>query len=193
LVATVRLDDLADWHRRGVFVFVAYMITLAILISILLLECVPMLFVVSEINAGIQSIFRLAWLVLPFFLLFFPTYDRALRETFPIGFFRGITIALMTALLALSSVLITYELKIEYPITLIASLLALSAFLFLVSWLITPGTASGLGALLEKSVLNIGTPFESWLSSLAQIAGQRQLHNEFLDAALDTLEVEKKQ
>lgn len=127
----------------------------------------------------------------PFFLLFFPTYDRALRETFPTDFFRGTTIALMIALHVLSSVLITYELKTEYPIALIASLLALNAFLFLVSWSITRGTASGLGALREKHVLNIGTPFESWLPSLAQIARQRQLDNEFLEAALDEFEVEE--
>jgi signal transduction histidine kinase len=166
---------------------IAYMITSIFLISILLIECTPNLFAVGELNTAIVYSFQLAWLALPFSLLLFPTYNLALRETFPIDFFRGITIALMTALLALSSVLMTYELQIEYPIALIASLLVLSGFLFLISWLITPGTGSGLGALWEKSVLNIGTPFESWLSSLAGLAGRRQEHREFLDAALDEL------
>jgi signal transduction histidine kinase len=166
---------------------IAYMITLTILISLLLIECTPKLFAVGEINNAVIYSFRLAWTVLPFSLLVFPTYDVALRETFPVDFFRGITIALMTALLALSSVLMTYELRIEYPIALIASLLVLSAFLILISWMITPGTGSGLGALWEKSVLNIGTPFENWLSSLAQLAGQGHGRREFLDAALDEL------
>ncbi|MDA0823693.1 MAG: hypothetical protein O3C28_14940 [Proteobacteria bacterium] len=166
---------------------IAYMITSTFLISILLIECTPNLFAVGELNTAIVYSFRLAWLALPFSLLLFPTYNLALRETFPIDFFRGITIALMTALLALSSVLMTYELQIEYSIALIASLLVLSAFLFLISWLITPGTGSGLGVLWEKSVLNIGTPFESWLSSLAELAGRRQEYREFLDAALDEL------
>jgi signal transduction histidine kinase len=163
------------------------MITLAFLISVLLIECVPMLFEVGELNNAIIYSFRLAWIALPFLLLLFPTYVAAQRETFPIDFFRGITIALMTALLAVSSVLMTYELEIEYPISLIAGLLVLSAFLVLISWLITPGTGSGLGALWEKSVLNIGTPFESWLSSLAQLAGRRQQPTEFLDAAIEEL------
>jgi Histidine kinase-, DNA gyrase B-, and HSP90-like ATPase len=165
----------------------AYMITLTFLISVLLIECVPMIFDVGKLNNAVLVSFRLAWTALPLLLLLFPTYNVAQRETFPIDFFRGITIALMTALLAVSSVLMTYELRIEYPVTLIAGLLVLSSFLFLVSWLITPGTGSGLGALWEKSVLNIGTPFESWLSSLAQLAGRRQQPREFLDAAIEEL------
>jgi len=165
----------------------AYMITLTFLISVLLIECVPELFDVGELNNAVLYSFRIAWIGLPFLLLLFPTYNAAQRETFPIDFFRGITIALMTALLAVSSVLMTHELGIEYPITLIAGLLVLSAFLFLISWLIMPGTGSGLGALWEKSFLNIGTPFESWLSSLAQLAQRRQQPREFLDAALEEL------
>ena len=165
----------------------AYMITLTFLISVLLIECVPMIFEIGELNNAVLYFFRLAWTALPFFLFLFPTSTAAQQETFPIDFFRGITIALMTALLALSSVLMTYELKVEYPIALVVSLLILSSFLVLISWLITPGTALGLGALWEKSVLNIGTPFESWLSSLAQLAQRRQQPQEFLDAALEEL------
>ncbi len=165
----------------------AYMITLIFLISVLLIECVPMIFDVGDLNNAVLYSFRIAWTVLPVLLLLFPTYTAAQRETFPIDFFRGITIALMTALLAVSSVLMTYEIRFDYPVTLIASLLVLSAFLFLISWLITPGTGSGLGALWEKSLLNIGTRFESWLSSLAELAGRRQQPREFLDAAIEEL------
>ena len=165
----------------------AYMITLTFLISVLLIECVPMIFEIGKLNNAVLYSFRLAWTALPLMLFLLPTSSVAQRETFPIDFFRGITIALMTALLALSSVLMTYELNVEYPVALVISLLILSSFLVLISWLITPGTGSGLGALWEKSVLNIGTPFESWLSSLAQLARRRQQPQEFLDAALEEL------
>lgn len=165
----------------------AYMITLIFLISVLLIECIPMIFDVGELNTAVLYSFRFAWIALPFLVGLFPTYTLAQRETFPIDFFRGITIAMMTALLGVSSVLMTYELRIEYPVTLIATLLILSAFLFLISWLLTPGTGSGMGALWEKSVLNIGTPFEGWLSSLAQLAGRQQQPREFLDASIEEL------
>jgi len=165
----------------------AYMITLTFLISVLLIECVPRIFEIGRLNNAVLYSFRLAWTVLPLLLFLFPTSSVAQRKTFPIDFFRGITIALMTALLALSSVLMTYERSVEYPIALVVSLLILSSFLVLISWLITPGTGAGLGALWEKSVLNIGTPFESWLSSLAQLARRRQRPQEFLDAALEEL------
>ena len=165
----------------------AYMITLALLISVLLIECVPMIFEVEQFNNAVKYPFRVAWIMLPLIVLLFPTNNIAQRETFPIDFFRGITVALMTALLALSSVLITYEFAIGYPIALIISLLVLSGFLFLISWLITPGTGTGLGALWEKSLLNIGTPFEGWLSRLAELAQQRHQPSDFLDAALEEL------
>lgn len=166
---------------------IAYMITLTLLISILLIECVPQNFEVGRINNAVLYSFRLAWIVAPIAVLFFPTDSAAQRETFPIDFFRGITIALMTALLAVGSVLLSYELKIEYPTALIMSLLMMSAFLIMISWLITPGTSSGLGTLWEKSVLNIGTPFEAWLTKLADLAGRRLQTVEFLDAALEEL------
>lgn len=166
---------------------IAYMITLTMLISILLIECVPRLFDVGRLNSAVLVSFRLAWVVMPLAVLFFPTYNVAHRETFPIDFFRGITIALMTALLAAGSVLMTYELRFDYPITLIASLLVMSAFLILISWLITPESGSGLGTLWEKSVLNIGTPFEAWLSNLATLAERRLQPMEFLERALEKL------
>lgn len=166
---------------------IAYMITLTMLISILLIECVPRLFDVGRLNSAVLVSFRLAWAVMPLAVLFFPTYNVAHRETFPIDFFRGITIALMTALLAAGSVLMTYELRFDYPITLIVSLLVMSAFLVLISWLITPGSGSGLGTLWEKSVLNIGTPFEAWLSNLATLAERRLQPTEFLTGALEKL------
>ena len=166
---------------------IAYMIALTFLISILLIECVPHIFRIEQINRAVVHTFQLAWILLPIALIFFPTAGLGSRETFPVDFFRGVLIALITALLAVSSVLLTYQASVDYPVALIGSLLALSAFLLIISWMFSPSSGGGLGALWEKSVLNIGTPFEAWLISLAELSDAEREPSAFLDAAIREL------
>src|SRR5690606_27337405 len=75
-----------------------------------------------------------------------------------------------------------------YPIALVGTLMVLGALLLLLSWLTAPGSGGvGLVAMWEKSVLNIGTPFEAWLGSIANLAAQRDDAQDFLEAAIDLL------
>ncbi|MEM7465341.1 MAG: HAMP domain-containing sensor histidine kinase [Pseudomonadota bacterium] len=166
---------------------IAYMIALTFLISILLIECVPHIFRIEKINRAVVNTFQLAWVLLPVALAFFPTAITGTRETFPVDFFRGVTIALITALLSISAVLMTYQVAIDYPVALIGSLLAVSFFLLIISWMFSPASGGGLGALWEKSVLNIGTPFEAWLISLAELSDAKPDPDRFLDAAISEL------
>ena len=166
---------------------IAYMIALTFLISILLIECVPHIFKIEKINRAVVHTFQLAWVLLPVALSFFPTAGLGPRETFPIDFFRGVLIALITALLSVSAVLMSYQISIDYPIALIGSLLALSIFLLIISWMFSPSSGGGLSALWEKSVLNIGTPFEAWLISLAELSDAEREPTSFLNAAIDEL------
>ena len=114
---------------------IAYMIALTFLISILLLECVPHLFRIEQINRAVVHTFQLAWILLPIALTFFPTAGLGSRETFPVDFFRGVLIALITALLSVSAVLMSYQVAVDYPVALIGSLLAVSIFLLIISWI----------------------------------------------------------
>ncbi len=163
---------------------IAYMIALTFLISILLIECVPHIFRIGKINKAVVSTFQLAWILLPIALAFFPTAGSGTRETFPVDFFRGVLIALITALLSVSAVLMTFQVSVEYPVALIGSLLAVSFFLLMISWMFSPSSGGGLGALWEKSVLNIGTPFEAWLIHLADLSDAKAEPESFLDAAV---------
>ena len=166
---------------------IAYMIALTFLISILIIECVPHLFRIEQINRAVVHTFQLAWILLPIALTFFPTAGLGSRETFPVDFFRGVLIALITALLSVSAVLMSYQVAVDYPVALIGSLLAVSIFLLIISWMFSPSSGGGLGALWEKSVLNIGTPFEAWLISLAELSDAEREPNDFLDAAIREL------
>ncbi len=163
-----------------------YMLTLACLVSELLINVVPLLFATGVTEPAVREIFHAGLYAVPLVIGFIPVAS-GVRQTYPIDFFRGIIIALLTALLALGSVLITLRQALDYPTALFISLLAVATFLLFISWLVTPATGTGLGALWEKSVLNIGTPFEVWMASLADLAARIPVPDEFLHAALQEL------
>lgn len=165
----------------------AYMLTLAFLVSELLIGVVPQLFDVGPLAPAVVSVFQVGLVALPGLLLLLPVTQTGQRQTFPIEFFRGIIIALITALLAVGSVLMTLQRAADYPTALFISLLAVSALLLFISWLITPTAGSGLGALWEQSVLNIGTPFEAWITRLAALAEAESSADAFLSAAIEEL------
>lgn len=162
------------------------MLALAFLVSELLIFAMPLLFAAARLDAIVHEIFGLALIALPALIGFVPV-TAGVRQTYPIDFFRGVIVALLTALLAVGSVLLTQRQSLDYPGALFASLLAVAGFLVFISWLITPATGTGLGALWEKSVLNIGTPFEAWMASLADHAAREQAPEAFLGQAFAEL------
>ena len=165
-----------------------YMLTLAFLVSELLVNCTAMLFFEHPLAPALSQPFRVGLYLLPALLYAIPSITTPQRESFPVDFIRGITFALMTALLAVFSVLITIRLELDYPFALVASLMGLGLFLLFLSWITTSGSGNvGLMAVWEKSVLNIGTPFEAWLGNIANLARQRASAEDFLDSAIDEL------
>lgn len=183
LIGIVAGRSFSTRHERYV-----YMLSLAFLVCELLINCVAMVFFAHPLSGAIADVFRYGLYLLPLVLLAIPAITAPQRDPFAVDFFRGITFALMTALMAVSSVLMTYHLEVDYPLALVVTLIALGAFLLFLSWLATPGSGDiGLLAVWEKSVLNIGTPFEAWLGNIANLAAQRNSADEFLEAAAEEL------
>jgi signal transduction histidine kinase len=165
-----------------------YMLSLAMLVSELLISCTVHLFLGKPLAPGIAQTFRIVLYLLPAVLYAMPPITGPQRDPFPVDFFRGITFALLTALLAVFSVLMTLRLDIDYPLALVATLMALGVFLFFLSWITTPRAGSiGLLAVWEKSVLNIGTRFETWLANVSNLASQQPQADDFLDDAVAAL------
>ena len=165
-----------------------YMLSLAMLVSELLISATAMLFLGKPLAPGIAQSFRIGLYLLPAVLYAMPPITVPQRDPFPVDFFRGITFALLTALLAVFSVLMTLRLGIDYPLALVATLMALGVFLFFLSWITTPGAGSfGLLSVWEKSVLNIGTRFEAWLANVSNLASQQPEADDFLDDAVAQL------
>jgi signal transduction histidine kinase len=178
------VSGLSLFNKRERYV---YMLTLVFLVSDLLIRCVPLLFTVKTLQPGVVDLFKYG-LLLSLAPLWFIPVRRGHGKPLSVDFFRGMSVSLMTAMLAAGSLINMYHTGVEYPAALFESLLALAAFLFLLSWLFSPRAGSvGLAQLWERSLLNIGTPFEEWLGELAQLAAQQQTPEQFLKASIEKL------
>jgi signal transduction histidine kinase len=162
------------------------LLTLVFLVSELLIRCIPELFYVRGLPAAIVTLFQYGLLAVPAALPLMGVPRQSQRPRAPLDLFRGMTASLMSALVALGSLVHMYRTGSAYPVALLQSLLVLATFLFAISWLITPraGGSSGLAQLWERSLLNIGTPFETWLAELARLADTQQTPPAFLQAAM---------
>ncbi len=166
----------------------AYLGTLVLLISELLIKSTPGLFSLPALSAAIDALFKYGLLVIPLGILFVPFDPSKPVASGGVDFFRGMAVALMCAMLAFGSLLIMYHSDVDYPVALSQSLVALALFLLLISWLLSPHAGfSGFTQLWERSLLNIGTPFEQWLTELSLLAAQRKTPPEFLTAAMQQL------
>lgn len=166
---------------------IAYMLTLLFLVSDLLIGCVPLMFAVKTPPPAVIALFKYGLLIALFALWVIPVHSGKIKPQ-SVDFFRGVTMSLMTAMLAAGSLINMYHTGMEYPVALFQSLLALAAFLFLLSWLLSPHAGfAGLTQLWERSLLNIGTPFEQWLTELARLATQKQTPDQFLKSSIGRL------
>ena len=95
---------------------------------------------------------------------------------------------MLSAILALGSLLNTFYTATPYVAALLQTVIAIAAFLFAISWLWSPVAGfSGLGQLWERYLLNIGTPFEQWLGNVADSAESKATAPQFLRSSLEQL------
>lgn len=179
------IAGLPKFNRYGRFV---YMPALGLLVSDLLLGCVPELFGIQGVPAPAAAVFQYGLLAVPVWIFFVPPRPGIEATPQPVDLLRAVTVSLITAMLAVVSMLITTQSGVDYPIALFQSLFGLSLFLFFISWFLSHNSGLvGPAQLWELSLLNIGSSLEHWLSELAALAGQEQSPDRFFEAALRTL------
>jgi len=165
-----------------------YLLTLVMLISELLVGAVPRMFAVRSVSAPVLELFRYGLFVVPAGLALLAPYESHRQRTPTVDFFYGLTLSLLSTIVALGSLLLMYSSGVAYSVALFQSVLAVALFLFAISWLWLPIAGfSGLGQLWERYVQNVGTPFEHWLARLTSLARTRGSAEEFLDAAAHQL------
>lgn len=170
-------------HRRERYINI---IVLVFLTSELLITCTVSLFDI-EISRTVSHAFSLILPFLPLMIVLTPA-QRNERSLHSVDFIHAITTALLISLLVIGSLLNMYQSGAEYLISLIETLIAIGALLFVISWLLTPHAGfSGLSQLWMRSILNIGTPLEQWLEQIANLFEQQNSPEEFLGAVVEEL------
>lgn len=162
------------------------MLILAFLTFELMIPCATALF-----NLPVAGVLRDSFAILvgalPLTLFLFPP-----RQTRPgegsVDPVYAIAAATLVTLLVAGALLTMYSQGIDYVSALIRMLTAIGGFLLLISWLLTPRLGfSGLAQLWQRAIINVGTPFEHWLTNLSGLFTRTQTSGEFLEQAMTGL------
>jgi len=161
----------------------AYGLAVIVLFLELTLNTTPELFHLAALPSLMQPTFSMVVTLLPLTLLFIPVTDTTSKQ---VDFIRGFLLVLLTIFLCMSSVLISLTAQQAYIESLAISAIILSLFLLLAALLWTPrGGFAGLARLWEKYILDIGGPFEEWVTHISKLESNNNYKSEdFLSASL---------
>lgn len=157
---------------------VAYGIAVIVLFLQLILITTPELFNLHTFSTPVLATLELL-LILILVPLFFIRSDEHRYRTH-VDFIRGFLIVILTLFLCMGSVLVTFTANIPYIQSLASTIIIAALFLLVTALLWTPrGGFSGLAQLWEKYLLNIGGPFEQWISQLSSLEANTSLEPDY--------------
>lgn len=155
----------------------------------LLIGCAAHLFDI-RLDTAIINFFNVGLFILPVAILIMPGKRQAVEKfQQQVDLFSAITTALLASLLLLGSIINSYPLTDQnYVTAIIETFLFIGIIILLISWLLSPRAGfSGLAQLWTQSLLNIGTPFEFWISEIASLRNNTDTPEEFIDQATKKL------
>ena len=157
---------------------VAYGIAVIVLFLQLILITTPGLFSLHGFSVPVIATLELL-LVLSLVPLFFIKSEIHHQSTH-VDFIRGFLIVILTSFLCMGSVIVTYTAKIPYIQSLASSIIIAAIFLLTTALLWSPrGGFSGIARLWERYLLNIGGPFEQWISQLSSLEANSSLEPDY--------------
>lgn len=165
-----------------------YLSVMVYLLAVLLLWVVPNLFAAqSTIEAGLFLI----WYVLPILLLFMavlPVKTESVESTQTVDFIYSLLLFMLLTLVVLGSLAFMSLGHLDYINALPRTLFLIGLVLLALGSLWNPRFGfSGLQVMFSRYLLNVGTPFESWLTQLAEAAQREHDAASYLRHAINLL------
>lgn len=166
-----------------------YLSVMAYLLMALLLMVVPHLFAPLSITDTALDPMKAVLPLLLAVLLFFPSdngeaEDKLAEFRRTVDFIYSLLLFLLLMLLVLGSLSFMMLAHVDYVGALLRTLFSMALVLFALGWLWSPRFGfTGLQPLFSRYLLNVGTPFESWLRQLAETAQREQNPDAFLARA----------
>ena len=173
-----------QWQR------LAHTTVLAYLLAVLLLWVVPHLFAVNVETDTMKLLMAVALPLLLAGTMLIPGSaadkqpEQRAEQVGTVDFFYSLLLFLLLTLLVLGTLVFMMMAHVEYLEALLRSLFVIALVLFALAWLWNPRFGfSGLQPIFSRYLLNIGTPFESWLKQLAETSRQESSPDAFLERA----------
>ena len=151
-----------------------YLSVMAYLLVVLLLWVVPHLFGAQPaVDAG-HFMMRYVLPVLLLGMAALPVRYEAAGSAQMVDFIYSLLLFMLLALVVLGSLAFMFLAKLDYPEALLRTLLLTGLILLALGGLWNPRLGfGGLQIMFSRYLLNVGTPFEGWLTQLAE-AAQRE-------------------
>jgi len=173
-----------------------YLAVMAYLLAVLLLWVVPNLFAAQstvelvQARSGIEVGRILMWYVLPLLLaiVVVPIGKEQIENVQALDLMYSLMLFMLLALVVLGSLAFMNLGHLDYLEALLRTLFLMGLVLLALGGLWNPRFGfSGLQVLFSRYLLNIGTPFESWLTLLAEAAQREPDAAAYLRRAIDLL------
>ncbi|MBI5627013.1 MAG: HAMP domain-containing histidine kinase, partial [Nitrosomonadales bacterium] len=165
-----------------------YLSVMVYLLAVLLLWVVPVLF---EAQSTIEAGRILIWYVLPFLLLFMailPMSNEPVESAQTVDFIYSLVLFLLLTLVVLGSLAFMSLGHLDYINALPRTLFLIGLVLLALGSLWNPRFGfSGLQVMFSRYLLNVGTPFENWLTQLAEAAQREHDAASYLRQAINLL------
>ena len=155
-----------------------YLMVTVYALAVLLLWVVPNLFAAQSIEVSTIEIGRiLAWYVLPLLLLVItvlPVNKKSAESAQTVDFIYSLLLFMLLTLVVLGSLAFMTLGRLDYLDALLRTLFLIGLILLAFGVLWNPRFGfNGLQVMFSRYLLNVGTPFESWLTQLTE-AAQRE-------------------
>lgn len=160
------------------------------LLAVLLLWVVPHLFAVEAIadTANLLMGVALPLLLLTMAAIPQPDEEDRAEKAGTVDFFYSLLLFMLLTLMVLGSLAFMAMEHIAYLESLLRTLFFMALVLVALAWLWNPRYGfTGLQPVFSRYLLNIGTPFETWLKQLAETAHQETSPAAFLSRATSHL------
>jgi len=173
-----------------------YLAVMAYLLAVLLLWVVPNLFAtqssidVLQASSGIEVGRILMWYVLPLLLAIVavPVGNDRIENVQAVDLIYSLLLFMLLALVVLGSLAFMSLGRLNYLEALLRTLFLMGLVLLALGILWNPRFGfGGLQVLFSRYLLNVGTPFESWLTRLAAAAQREPDAASYLSRAIDLL------
>jgi signal transduction histidine kinase len=165
-----------------------YLAVMAYLLAALLFWVVPNLF---EAQSAIEAGRVLTWYVLPLLLLamtVLPLNQEPANNTQTVDFIYSLLLFMLLTLVVLGSLAFMTLGRLDYLEALLRTLFLIGLVLLSLGGLWNPRFGfSGLQVMFSRYLLNVGTPFESWLAQLTEAAQREPDAASYLRRAVNLL------